>query len=89
MAFAGAETVGIHEASDERVFQDRFASPVPINKKGQACFRRLAPWLVPMCLSGAYFLPLGPNSSAPHFLAVASSTSLLDSATGGKSFIHS
>lgn len=35
-----------------------------------------------------YFLPL-PNNSAPHFLAVASSTSRLDSATGGKSFIHS
>jgi len=39
--------------------------------------------------SWSYFLPLLPNSSAPHFFAVASNTSLLDSATGGKSFIHS
>src|SRR5437016_1096111 len=39
--------------------------------------------------SDSYFFPLLPNSSAPHFLAVASITSLEDSATGGKSFIHS
>ena len=31
----------------------------------------------------------GATWGAPHFFAVASSTSLLDSATGGKSFIHS
>ena len=41
------------------------------------------------CSNLVHFFPLLPNSSAPHFLAVASSTSLLDSATGGKSFIHS
>ncbi len=57
------------------------------HKKGASrCFD------LPLCrcdYSIYYFLPLVLNSSAPHFLAVASNTSLLDSATGGKSFIHS
>src|SRR5215467_16054432 len=37
----------------------------------------------------AYFFPFDPNNSPPHFFAVAAISSLEDSATGGKSFIHS
>jgi hypothetical protein len=69
----------------------RHGSHPTVQKKGQADQYRidlpLPRPIKPLVIS--YALPLPPKSSAPHFFAVASNTSLLDSATGGKSFIHS